>query len=501
MSLLLAIAFGASAVAQDPSPSPSPGAEPGAPQDAVSSPGRVAFVPVRRFWSAERDISLDDVRAAIEGRHDDVKRVLVASDDPAALWFALGVTPAGTTRAVPRVAQVKRAVDQSRHTLGLVPAAAVRPDLRALSVDGRSLFGAGRVTDLDEWPLVTPAGPADKVFTPQRTWTLVAGGDVMLDREPYRQSVIEGKGPDYPWDGGFAKIRSRTCCTENGGPAIIAKRAGSRGAVRNLLSAADIAVVNHEAPAPNVHTYHPGGLVFTVDPDLLKGLAKAGIDAVSLANNHIRNAGSQGVTQTVRNLRRAGVRSFGAGADEARARRPACFEPGEQRVCLLGYDAINTAVHAVTDTRAGAAELVAADVKADIQALRRAGADVIVVWPHWGTEYVTSIRTEQRRQARDMVRAGADLVLGAHSHVVGPVEFIDGAPVLYSMGDLTFDLPRFEATEEAVLVELTFHGSRLAQMELHPTVIVDRAQLNLLDREADGKVVMKRMRDASKVLE
>ena len=93
-----------------------------------------------------------------------------------------------------------------------------------------------------------------------------------------------------------------------------------------------------------------------------------------------------------------------------------------------------------------------------------------------------------------MVRAGADVVLGAHSHVTGPIEFIDGVPVLYSMGDLIFDLPRFEATEEGVIAELTFHGADLAQVELHPTVIVDRSQVNLLDRDGDGEVVIRRMR-------
>jgi poly-gamma-glutamate capsule biosynthesis protein CapA/YwtB (metallophosphatase superfamily) len=92
------------------------------------------------------------------------------------------------------------------------------------------------------------------------------------------------------------------------------------------------------------------------------------------------------------------------------------------------------------------------------------------------------------------------VVLGAHSHVTGPLEFIDGVPVAYSLGDLIFDLPRFEATEEGVLVELTFHGPVLTQLELHPTVIVDRAQVNLLRRNGDGDVVIARMRKASKQL-
>ena len=323
----------------------------------------------------------------------------------------------------------------------------------------------------------------------------------MLDREPYRKSMIEGKGPGYPWEGGYARITSRTCCTQDGGPAITTKRVGPKGAVRELLSSADITIVNHEAPAPNHHTYHPSGLVFTVDPDMLSGVAEAGIDIVSLANNHIRNAGSTGVKQTIRNLRAAGIRTVGAGKDPSRARAPSCLERAGLLVCFLGYDAINTAVHAVSDTRAGAAELLLKDVRADIRALRADGADVVVMLPHWGPEYVTRLFPQQRRQARAMVHAGADVVLGAHSHVTGPVEFIDGVPVLYSMGDLIFDLPRFEATEEGVLVEMTFDGAALAQVELHPTVMVDRAQLNLLAREKDGQVVIERMRKASKSLD
>lgn len=330
---------------------------------------------------------------------------------------------------------------------------------------------------------------------------MAAAGDVMLDREVYRKSVLQGKGPDYAWNGGYAVITSRTCCTKDGGPAITTERIGPRGAVRDLLRAADIALVNHEGPAPDDASYHPSGLVFTFEPSLLKGVARAGIDIVSLANNHIRNAGSKGVRETIRNLRAEGIRVVGAGGDPGRARRPACFEQGTLRVCFLAYNAINTIVHSVTDDRPGAAELVVADVKADIDRVRREGADVIVVVPHWGPEYVSRVFRSQRTQARAMVRAGADVVLGAHSHVVGPIEFIDGAPVFYSLGDFIFDLPRFEATEEGVIAELTFHGADLAQVELHPTVIVDRSQVHLLDRAGDGEVVIERMRKASKRLD
>ncbi len=419
LSIALALTSTGSVVGQA-----APSAAPGSTAEGSSaSVAGVPFVPVRRFWNAQRDISLDEVRAAAEGRSKDFARVVVATDDPSALWATLEVEPAESTVAVASVREVKKALDESKRTLGLVPAAETRPDLRALAVDGISLFGGERTRDLDAWPLVAPAGERTQGFEPAAVWTLIGGGDVMLDREPYRQSMTLGKGVDYVWDGGFAEITSRTCCTADGGPAITTVRVGPKGAVRELLSGADIAIVNHEAPAPNDHSYHPTGLVFTVDPDLLEGVRDAGIDAISLANNHIRNAGSKGVTETIRNARKAGMRSFGAGADEDRARRPLCFEQAGTRVCFLGYNEVDTAVHAVRDGRAGAAELVSAVVADDITTLRRDGADVVIVWPHWGREYVTTTEAKQRRWAREMIRAGADVVLGNHSHVVGPIQF------------------------------------------------------------------------------
>jgi poly-gamma-glutamate synthesis protein (capsule biosynthesis protein) len=502
LAMLLSSSASAAALGAEASPSLPPVVAVASAQPSLAlsqaSP-EVVYVAVRPFWSPQRDITLDELRAAVEGRHRRFTRVLVADPDPARLWEALGVSPAGTT-SVGTLRDVVRAVEGSRRVLGLVPAAEVTPGLRALRVDGRGLFGGERVRDLAEWPLRAPAGTASKGapgFDPAATWTLLAGGDVMLDREVHRQAVILDKGPDHSWSGGFARIASRTCCTVDGGNAITTRSVGPRAALRKLISGADLAVVNHEGPAPDDARYHPHGLIFTFDPSLLGGLADVGIDLVSLANNHIRNAGSTGVMQTMRNLRRAGIRSVGAGANTARARRPVCLDVHDQRVCFLAYDAINTPVHAATANRPGAARLDIGAVREDIRRVRADGADVVIVMPHWGREYVTSVTAEQRRWARAMIRAGADAVLGAHSHVTGPLEDIEGKPVLYSMGNLLFDLPRFEETEEGVLAELTFDGSRLAQLDLHPTVIVDRSRVMLLDPARDGRVVLERMRRAS----
>jgi poly-gamma-glutamate capsule biosynthesis protein CapA/YwtB (metallophosphatase superfamily) len=513
------------ATGAEPSPEASAGPSPvlsmpGAPDPSVgpsmvpdAAPPSLAFVPVVDYWSSQRSIALRELRDALAGSHPRFDRVLVAEPHLDALAEALGVIPAETTTPA-TTTRIARAVGRSRRTLGVVPAAEVTPTVRALAVDGVSLFGGRRTRTLDAWPLTIPwVGPvgmdaaiedpaeiAVEPFDPSSTWTIAAAGDVMLDREVHRQTVLLKKGPDHPWDGGFARITSRTCCNAFGGSATTVRRAGRKGAVRALFTGADIALVNHEGPAPDDFTYHPHGLRFSFDPSLLVGLRDAGIDLVSLANNHIRDAGSRGVLQTIRNVRRAGIAPVGAGRDEKAARQAACFEPAGVRACFLAYDDVDPVGDAATADRPGAARLRRDAVRKDIRRLRREGADVVVVIPHWGREYVTSVTARQRRQARAMAEAGASVVLGAHSHVVGAMESIDGVPVLYSMGNFIFDLTRFAETLEGVIVEATFSGDRLLQLVLHPTVLVNLSQAHLLDPTRDGRAVLRRMRDASRGL-
>ena len=86
------------------------------------------------------------------------------------------------------------------------------------------------------------------------------------------------------------------------------RRTGNAGAVRDLLSSADLTVANFENPAPDAFRYHTQGTVFSADPKLIAGLKNAGIDYVSLGNNHIRDAGAEGLLQTLTNLDKYGIR-------------------------------------------------------------------------------------------------------------------------------------------------------------------------------------------------
>lgn len=483
--------------------SASPSAAPSsAPASAPPSLAAVLpVVPIVGFWSTIRSLSVEQLGAALGGRDRRFRLVVVGGPDLAALEAALRVTAGPKVRQLTPKAAIA-AVQGHRDVLGFVPAGDVGPSVRALAVGGRSLFANARVRSLGEWPLTVPAMAgvaAPPAFDPAATWTLVAAGDVMNDREVYRRAVLLGHGPEYPWDGGTARIVRRTCCSA-GEPIVQATRTGHAGAVRALFKDADLAIVNHEGPSPDDFTYHPSlnGLTFTFDPRLEAGIANAGVDVVSLANNHIRNAGSDGVIQTIRAVRASGVVPVGAGANASAARQPAWFTVGGIRVAILAYDAINLGSAGATTTRAGAAPLDLAHCRADIRAARAAGADVVVVLPHWGVEYTSRPTPAQRRQAAALNDAGADLILGSHTHWAGPVEAIGDGLVVYSMGDFIFDLPRSEQAEEGLIVELTFVGKRLAQVDIHPTMELDRSQPNLLDPARDGRVVLDRVRDASR---
>jgi poly-gamma-glutamate capsule biosynthesis protein CapA/YwtB (metallophosphatase superfamily) len=123
-----------------------------------------------------------------------------------------------------------------------------------------------------------------------------------------------------------------------------------------------------------------------------------------------------------------------------------------------------------------------------------------VVLPHWGVEYRAAPTSRQRAPARALVAAGTTVIQGSHSHWAGPMKLVDGSAVFYSLGNLIFDLTRSEETVEGLIVEMTFVGARPTQIRLHPTVMIDIVQPNLLEAAGDGAVVIKRIRKASEAL-
>ena len=491
------------------SPSPSASVEPStvpSPSPTTPSPaaiGAVPIVPVAQFRATVSSTTRAEVTAVLAGTSSRYDALELVAADADAILAAIGVSKPTVAARLVRAkdaATLSSDLADHRKRLGFLRAADVTPAVRALAWGGRSLYGVDRIKSIDQWRLEAqlPADPAG-VVDPARMWTLFAGGDILLDRGVYQTLRIKGKGADFPFDGGTAEITGHTCCSSFGWPVPSTQRTGGAGAMRHLISSADIAVANFENPAPDQPSYHTSGTRFTADPRLIPGLVDAGIDYVSIANNHIGDAGDLGILQTIANLRKNKLKFSGAGKDLAAARKPAILKAAGTTVAILGYDAIAKGYFAGPD-ETGSSQLSLKRATTDIARARAAGADLVIVFPHWGIEYRNKPFEAQQALARSIIDAGADMIIGNHAHWIGAVEIYKGKPIWYALGNFVFDQTWSEPTMEGITLELTFQGSDLRQIRMRPHVILDKAQPNFLDLGGDGKVVLGDMYDASKGL-
>ncbi len=209
-------------------------------------------------------------------------------------------------------------------------------------------------------------------------------------------------------------------------------------------------------------------------------LARANFAAMTLANNHSMDYRGVAMDDSLAALRGAGIASTGAGDDLARAQSPAIFERSGVRFAVLGVSEILPRNSWATRARSGVAPgrglaRTSLDAAFDGTMARRVRAwrqrvDVVVVYEHWGTELVGEPTSDQRAFAHAMIDAGAQLVVGAHPHVLGPIESYRNGVIAYSLGNFIFDAYPGAAARSAIL-QVRFDGARIAGWEVIPVVI------------------------------
>jgi poly-gamma-glutamate capsule biosynthesis protein CapA/YwtB (metallophosphatase superfamily) len=237
-----------------------------------------------------------------------------------------------------------------------------------------------------------------------------------------------------------------------------------------LLSSADIAFINLEAPFSDHGHPVEKGMIFKAEPEMIEALRVAGIDVVSTANNHARDCGSYGVTFTLDWLAKHGIAAAGTGHTAGEAHQGAIIERNGHRYGFLAYtyDQSN-GNHADQDDRIAMLEIprMAADV-----ANLRSRADAVIVSMHAGVEYQKQANAEQRRFAHAAIDAGSSVVVGAHPHVTQPVESYRDGVIFYSLGNLVFDQFQRQETQHGLIADLRFAGAKLTSYSAIPVDIV-----------------------------
>lgn len=234
----------------------------------------------------------------------------------------------------------------------------------------------------------------------------------------------------------------------------------------------DLAFANLESPFLDGGSATPNGsMVFRALPETIEGLNLAGIDIVSLANNHFGNQGIAGERYTIKHLADNNIDYCGAGNDFNEAHEPVIKEVKEIKIGFLGYGYPETMYVATADSP-GIANMEIEQMKRDIERLSDS-ADFIIVTMHAGSEYTHTPGKSQIAFARAAIDAGADFVVGHHPHVVQSTEKYKDGYIIYSLGNLVFDQMWSEPTQQGVVVKVILSEGKLKSIEFKPVHIYD----------------------------
>ena len=266
--------------------------------------------------------------------------------------------------------------------------------------------------------------------------------------------------------------------------------------VHDLIQQADLAVgtLNASINDTSDHTGCVETLKLVGSSNNADALAEAGFDGMSVATNHIKDGGNLGLTNTLDNLRRVGIAPVGAGASLGEALQPVVLTVKGVRFGIVSLGMVNPSSFAGADTP-GIAVLTNENLESAISAARKV-SDVVIAMPHWGPEDTSDPDSNQLRFASAVVAAGADLVVGNHTHVVQAVQEMDGITVFYGLGNFIFDQTWDLAHQQGVILRVTFEGTRMVGYELIPTHVDGDGTVHIAGAE-EAAQVLDRIRQAS----
>jgi len=239
-----------------------------------------------------------------------------------------------------------------------------------------------------------------------------------------------------------------------------------------IFEAADLSLVNLESPLTDQggETQSPKNrLIFTGPPEGALSLANAGVDVVSVANNHAWDYGQAGFLETLDHLGLLGVGVVGGSQIPEQQYHPLVFRAKGYSVAIFGVTGIWN--QGPFETHPGRHHVAWAHFDKLHGAILRARRkhDLVFVMYHGGGEYIDIPMHDTRRFIDKLMRARVDAVLGHHPHVLQGVRWFGQRPAFYSLGNLVFNLnPRYAFTDLGALARLTFRRDQAPRLELCP---------------------------------
>ncbi|MCI5958191.1 MAG: CapA family protein [Lachnospiraceae bacterium] len=287
--------------------------------------------------------------------------------------------------------------------------------------DGQDGAGLGQENETDPDALDQSTAQNDENVQVLRDVTMVFAGDICFYDAYANMTALRARG---------GKIEN--CIDEK---------------LLDEMKAADICMVNNEFAYSDRGTpLADKAFTFCSKPSNVSLLHDMGVDLVSLANNHVYDYGPDALLDTLDTLKAADIPYVGAGRDLDEASAVYYFEKNGRKIAFISATQVERNEHpdtkGATDATPGTFRCFTKDEFAKLTEVIReadAQADLTVVYVHWGTENTDELHWAQIEQAPKMVEAGADLIIGDHPHCLQNVEYVNGVPVIYSLGNFWFN--------------------------------------------------------------
>jgi len=243
---------------------------------------------------------------------------------------------------------------------------------------------------------------------------------------------------------------------------------------KDLINNADFTVINLETPLIKNCPLTNEGMIFCGDLKNVQGLVFAGIDLVSVANNHFANHGQEGIDETVRNLAENKIDVVGLNNIFVKKIKDTKFS-------FLAYNDIEKEQISISNVNEE-------KIKKDIQEAKKISDFIIVIF-HWGVEYQDMPDDRQRELAHFAIDNGADLIIGNHPHWIQPVEVYRDKIIVYAHGNFVFDQMWSLKTRQGVVGRYTFYDNFLIDIEFTPIQIEDYGQPFILENEEKQNIL------------
>lgn len=226
-----------------------------------------------------------------------------------------------------------------------------------------------------------------------------------------------------------------------------------------IMNNADIMCVNNEFTFSTRGEPMKGkAYTFRAEPERVALLQEMGVDLALLANNHVFDYGKESILDTFDTLESAGIGYFGAGRTLSEAMEPYYVEIDGITIAFVAASRAekNKMTPQATETEPGILRCYDTELFLEVIKEADANADIVLACVHWGTEYSTALEEVQLTTGKEYLDAGADVIIGSHSHCLQGMEFYEGKPIIYSLGNFWFNV----RTLDTMLLEVRITGDR-----------------------------------------